>query len=119
MCGQSDACQGQVLEGTGVCFCAGDMAGRRGAREEHTEVHWMQVYLITGAKAHSQGSKAAWDYWCTAQDSDGTRDPKVRLSRKWGVGAAILVSLCLSLSETVPSLVSAFFSVFWPLISVL
>lgn len=79
----------------------------------------MQVYLITGAKAHSQGSKANRDYWCTTQGSDRTRDPKVRLSRKWGVGAAILVSLCLSLSETVPSLVFAFFSVFWPLISVL
>ena len=65
------------------------MAGRRGAREEHTEVHWMQVYLITGAKAHSQGSKADWDYWCTAQDSDGTQDPKVRLSRK-GVDALLL-----------------------------
>ena len=36
-----------------------------------------------------------------------------------GSRGVIVVSLFLSLSETVPSLVSAFFSVFWPLISVL
>ena len=109
VCGQSDARQGRVLEGSSVCFCVGGMTGRRGAREEHVEVPWTQVYLITGAKSQSRGSKADRDYWCTTQDSDGTRDRKVRLSRNRGVGAAIVDSLCLSLSETVPSLVSAFF----------
>lgn len=72
----------------------------------------MQVYLITGAKARSQGSKAAWDYWRTTQGSDRTRDPKVRLSRKWGVRPPFLF-LCVCLFQRLCRLLSLLFSVYF------
>lgn len=77
--------------------------------EEHTEVHRMQVYLITGAKARSQGSKADWDYWRIQHRA--LIEPGIQRSGFPGNGESgrHSVSLCLSLSETVPALVSCFF----------
>lgn len=95
-----------------VCFCVGGMTGRRGAREEHMEVPWMQVYLITGAKTHSQGSKADRDYWCTIQDSDGTRDRKVRLPGNRESGPPLLF-LCFCLFQRLCHHLSLLFSVYF------
>lgn len=116
-CGQSDSPQGQVLEGTGVCFCVGDRTGRRGAWGEHVKGLDAGVFDCM-CKEQGTGSKASRDYQCTAQDS-WNQGPEGQAFQETGSQPAVPVSLCLSLSETVPSLVSRFFQCIWPLASVL
>lgn len=60
VCGQSNTSPAQVLAGAGVCFCLGVATGKRGAWEEHTEVH-LEMCLITGAETH-KSSKTNRDY---------------------------------------------------------
>lgn len=51
------------------------------------------------AKTHSQGSKADRDYWCTTQDSDGTRDRKVRLPGNGESGRHCCFSVSVSFGD--------------------